>query len=257
RTCRRRARAPAAPLHAAARDARAGTMLTGRDDLPYSRRRDGSERPRRCSHGLSGRPRGGRPAPDLGPQARRSASRLTGDGPPRRVPRRRVRVSRPRGGPPMSSPVVLDDLPIVDAHCHGWRNEGKLSLDPDRFLDRITLTGSCLTASADGRALTSSSEEDLYRLTDHTPFALAMKNRLAALLRSEASGAELGRARNVSFAADESGYLQALWADAGVAGLFVDDGSPPIPSVEMQAEAHIPVYRVARIERWIQNLRDE
>jgi hypothetical protein len=40
----------------------------------------------------------------------------------------------------MSVPVALDDFPIVDAHCHGWRNERKLSLDPNGFLDRITLT---------------------------------------------------------------------------------------------------------------------
>jgi predicted TIM-barrel fold metal-dependent hydrolase len=151
----------------------------------------------------------------------------------------------------------LQELRVVDAHCHGWRSDDKLSLDPDGFLDRITLTGSCLTASADGRLLTSSSEDDLRLLTDATPFALAMMHRLAQRLGVEATREAVSRARHDAYAADSAGYSQKVFSEAGIAGLFIDDGSPKIPSREMEEEAGVPVFRVARIERWIEELRLE
>lgn len=155
----------------------------------------------------------------------------------------------------MTAGVDLRDVAVVDAHCHGWRNEAKLAYPPRRFLDSITLTGSCLTASADGRLLTSSTEEDLERLTDATPFAIAMKRRLARRLAVEPERAELSAARHAAYAADPHGYMSGLFEDARIRGLFVDDGSPIIPSREMEQEAGIPVYRVARIESWIVDLR--
>lgn len=152
--------------------------------------------------------------------------------------------------------VVLADAPIVDAHCHGWRSGDKLALDPNGFLDRITLTGSCLTASADGRTLTNTSEEELHRLTELTPFALAMKGRLAQWLGVEPTRESLSRARHAAFSSDPGGHVRGLWQDAGIAGLFIDAGSPRIPSTEMEREAGVPVFRVARIEPWIDDLRE-
>ena len=157
----------------------------------------------------------------------------------------------------MSAVVDLQAVPIVDAHCHGWRNAAKLQLPPEQFLDGITLTGCCLTASADGRLLTTSTEEDLERLTDLTPFAIAMKRRLARRLDVESTREAVSAGRHAAYSDDPSGYLHRLFTDAGVHALFVDDGSPIIPSQEMALEAGIPVYRVARIERWIVDLRDE
>jgi predicted TIM-barrel fold metal-dependent hydrolase len=157
----------------------------------------------------------------------------------------------------VSAPLRLASFPIVDVHCHGWRNDGKLALPPEGFLDRVTLTGSCLTASADGRLLMDSSEDDLHRLTDATPFALALKHRLARRLGVEATRSAVSAARHAAYEDDTAGYLAGLFADASIAGLFVDDGSPIIPSREMAVEAGLPVFRVARIERWIHDLRDE
>jgi predicted TIM-barrel fold metal-dependent hydrolase len=156
----------------------------------------------------------------------------------------------------MTAAVDLRDAAVVDAHCHGWKNEAKLAYPAKRFLDSITLTGSCLTASADGRLLTSSTEEDLERLTDATPFAIAMRRRLARRLGVEPERGELSAARHAAYAADPHGYMASLFEDARIRGLFVDDGSPIIPSREMQREAGIPVYRVARIETWIVDLRE-
>lgn len=152
--------------------------------------------------------------------------------------------------------VSLRGVPVVDVHCHGWRNDAVLKLPPEGFLDRITLTGSCLTASADGRLLTTSSEEDLRRLTDVTPFALAMKHRLARRLGVTPTRSAVSKERHDCYKKDVTGYLSRLFDDAQIRGLFVEDGSPRIPSLEMANEAGIPVFRVARIERWIEDLRD-
>jgi uncharacterized protein len=151
--------------------------------------------------------------------------------------------------------VVLRETPVVDCHCHGWTNSATLALDPGGFLDRITLTGSCLTASADGRTLTTSSEDHLHRLTDLTPFALAMQTRLAARLGAEPTREAVSRARRDAFSASPEVHVKQLWADAHIAGLFIDDGSPRIPSQEMEREAGVPVFRVARIEPWIEDIR--
>lgn len=147
-------------------------------------------------------------------------------------------------------------IPIVDAHCHGWTNQAHLALSPDGFLDRVTLTGACLTGP-DGRVLTGSSEDDLHRLTDVTPFALAMKHRLARRLGVDATREAVSAARHEKYAEDNANYLQTLFRDAGIVGLFIDDGQPIIPTREMEMEATIPVHRVARIEPWIHDLRAE
>lgn len=157
----------------------------------------------------------------------------------------------------MSDVIDLRDVPIVDAHCHGWRNAAKVGLPPERFLDSVTLTGACLTASADGRLLTTSTEDDLERLTDVTPFAVAMRRRVARRLGVAGTRAAVSSARHAAYSEDPSAYLGSLFADARIEGLFVDDGSPIIPSREMAAEAGLPVYRVARVERFIAELRDE
>ena len=153
--------------------------------------------------------------------------------------------------------LSLREIPVVDVHCHGWRNAATLERPPEGFLDRITLTGSCLTASADGRLLTTSSEEDLWRLTDATPFALAMKHRLARRLRVPPTRHDVSRERHARYTADPHLYLSNLFEDVQLRGLFVEDGSPRIPSKEMAVEAGIPVFRVARIEPWIEDLRDD
>jgi predicted TIM-barrel fold metal-dependent hydrolase len=129
-------------------------------------------------------------------------------------------------------------------------------LPQDGFLDRVTLTGACLTGP-DGRVLTGSSEDDLRRLTDVTPFALAMKHRLARRLGIDPSREAVSAARHERYAEDEAAYLAALFRDAGITGLFIDDGQPIIPSREMEVEAGVPVHRVVRIEPWILDVRAE
>jgi predicted TIM-barrel fold metal-dependent hydrolase len=152
-------------------------------------------------------------------------------------------------------PVSLADAPVVDVHCHGWRTDELLALDPAGFLDRVTMTGMCLISSGLGG---DASAGHLRTLTESTPLALALARRLATRLRCDPDPEALGAARRNAFAADPVGYLRALWDDAGVAALVVDEGypQPAIPAAELEAAAGIPVHRVGRIEPWIAELRD-
>jgi predicted TIM-barrel fold metal-dependent hydrolase len=155
----------------------------------------------------------------------------------------------------MTDPIVdLAGAPIVDVHCHGWRHDELLELDPTGFLDRITMMGMCLISSGlEDPAL----DEHLRRLTDSTPVASAMRRRLAERLGVAPTREALGAARLAALRDDREGYLGGLWQDAGLAGLIVDEGypQPTIPSAELQASAGLPVHRVARIEPWIVALR--
>jgi hypothetical protein len=151
--------------------------------------------------------------------------------------------------------VSLAGCPVLDVHCHGWRRDELLALDPTGFPDRVTMMGMCLISSG---LVDDALDEHLRTLTDSTPLAMAMRRRLAARLGCGASREELGAARRAALDADGLGYLQGLWRDAGLAGVLVDEGypQPTIPGTELEAAAGLPVHRVARIEPWIVALRD-
>lgn len=150
---------------------------------------------------------------------------------------------------------LFDDARVTDVHCHGFRLDEVRGRDRQGFLDRITMLGMCLTSSGledEGFA------EVVTRTTDTSPIAVAMALRLGRLLGVEPTREGLADARA---AAIEEGtpYLERLWADAGVAGLVVDDGYP-LPKVDqdtMSQETGLPIARVSRIEPWIVELREE
>jgi predicted TIM-barrel fold metal-dependent hydrolase len=156
----------------------------------------------------------------------------------------------------MTEPTIdLAGCPIIDAHSHGWRNDELLALDPTGFLDRITMMGMCLISSD---LLDAPLERHVRSLTDSTPLASMMRRRLAARLGVEPTREAVGGARMAALRDDPAGYLDGLWQDAGLAGAIVDEGypQPTIPTAELQAAAHLPIHRVARIEPWIVALRE-
>jgi hypothetical protein len=83
-----------------------------------------------------------------------------------------------------------------------------------------------------------------------------MRRRLARRLGVDATRDAVSEARHRAYSEDPAAYQRAAFADAGLEGLFVDDGWPRTPSRAMAAEAGLPVYRVARIENWIDDARD-
>lgn len=149
----------------------------------------------------------------------------------------------------------LASAPVVDVHCHPWRNDDLLSLDPGGFEDRVTILGTCLASSgfAGERAT-----RDLALLTESTPLALAMRRRLAEHLGCEPAREEVARARRRALAAEPAAYNARLWETANVTGLVYDEGYPQ-PTIDRErfaADSRAMVHRVGRIEPWIAELAE-
>jgi predicted TIM-barrel fold metal-dependent hydrolase len=153
-------------------------------------------------------------------------------------------------------PVDLSAAPALDVHCHPWRNDALLAADPDGFEDRITVLGTCLISSA---LDVERWGPHLALLTESTPFALAMRRRLAEHLGCEPTREAVAAARHDALRADARAYCERLWASANVAGLVYDEGypQPTIPRQTFAAESGARVHRVARIEPLIAALQEE
>jgi predicted TIM-barrel fold metal-dependent hydrolase len=149
---------------------------------------------------------------------------------------------------------LLDGTSVADVHCHGWRSDEVAAAPQRGFLDRITMLGMCLMSSG----LEDERHKDILELTtDSSPIAVAMADRLAAVLRCEPTRDGLAAARTRALA-DHRGYLRGLWGDAGVADLIMDDGYP-LPQIDGRAlgdEVGLTVHRVCRIEPLITDVRD-
>src|SRR5688572_15405055 len=127
--------------------------------------------------------------------------------------------------------IDLSAAPVLDAHCHPWRNDALLRLDPARFEDRITMIGMCAMSSGfdlDGPGLSL--------LTETTPLALTMRRRLAEHLGAEPTPEGLAEARFSALSADPVAYNRRLWASAQVDGLVYDEGYPQ-PTIGAEAFA--------------------
>lgn len=149
---------------------------------------------------------------------------------------------------------LLEGTSAVDVHCHGWRSDEVAAAPPRGFLDRITMLGMCLVSSG----LEDEGLRQILELTtDTSPIAVAMADRLAAVLGCEPTRDGLAAARTEALA-DHRAYLRRLWTDAGVADLVMDDGYP-LPRIDGRAlgdEVGLKVHRVCRIEPIITDVRD-
>jgi hypothetical protein len=150
--------------------------------------------------------------------------------------------------------VDLSAAPVVDAHCHPWRNANLLAQDPMGFEDRITMLGMCLISSG----LAEEAAQHMRLLTDSTPLALTMRRRMAEHLGCQPTKEAVAEARQAALAADPVAYNRRLWETGNVAGLIYDEGypQPTIPREDFAADSAANVHRVARIEPYIAALRE-
>ena len=152
--------------------------------------------------------------------------------------------------------IDLSHAPVIDVHCHPWRNDQLLAADPLGFEERITMMGMCLISSGmEGESLA----EHLRLLTETTPLALTMRRRLAEHLGCEPTKEGVAATRRDALAADPPAYNRRLWEAANVAGLIYDEGypQPTIAMDEFAADSGARLYRVARIEPFIVDLREQ
>lgn len=146
--------------------------------------------------------------------------------------------------------MQLDDIPIIDSHCHPWR-PGDVAARHGRqpLGERVSLLGMCLASSALGGDLAG----DLGETIAATPFVRTFNRRLAAFLGVEPADVASERGRRLQH---EAGYVEELMCDANVEGLVYDEGypSPPVSLDEFALAARRPVFRVVRIEQLIDEL---
>lgn len=150
--------------------------------------------------------------------------------------------------------VSLDGCAVIDNHCHGFRVQDLLGLDPAGWEDRLTMMGMCFQSSGQ-------TDERLARqvadLRDGTAFALTARRWLAAYFGVQPEAAAVAAARARELAADATAHVRRLVADQRIEAVIADDGYPQ-PAVEravFQEALGVPVYRVARIEPLIVELQ--
>jgi predicted TIM-barrel fold metal-dependent hydrolase len=146
-------------------------------------------------------------------------------------------------------------LPAIDVHMHPWRGENLLSQDVEGFEDRTTMMGMCQLTSAQGGNL----RDRIERFTNSTPFALRLRHSLAEILEVEPTRAAVAAARHERMRTDPRAYLSQLFGDANLESVLYDEGypQPTMSEAEFAQECPIGIHRVARIEPWIDQLRDK
>ena len=166
-----------------------------------------------------------------------------------------------------SPPVDLSRCLVIDDHCHGFRIAELVERDPEDWEDRLTMMGMCSASSGidDPRIAAQ-----IRRSRDDTVFALTCRRWLAGFLQVSAESATLAAARREVLRAEGADYVARLLADEHVVAVIADDGYPQPTVTRAEFEAALGgrrsadgpvsgtvVYRVARIEPWIEELQGD
>lgn len=158
-------------------------------------------------------------------------------------------------GEPSHAQLDFRDADVIDSHCHPFRLDELVEVDPDDWEARCTLLGMCYVSSD---RIHPGLWPDVKGLNDSTVFALALRRWLAEYLGCEPTRDEVALARAKAFRSDPGGYTKRLLADQRLVGVLADEGypKPPVPRQEFEAALGVPVSRVARLEPWIEAHRD-
>ncbi len=151
--------------------------------------------------------------------------------------------------------IEISGLPVVDAHCHPFANEGPLS--EARFVERLCFPGGSTRYMAEGGVADDAAlAEELQRLRENSVYLRYAVRELARFLECEDDLTAVVAARNQSVQEDYPGYLRRLLAAGGVAALVADMGypQPPIDLQQFRREVSVPVVPVYRIEPLIAHL---
>ncbi len=154
------------------------------------------------------------------------------------------------------SDVNLADAEVVDDHVHPYRVADLVARDPGGFEARCTFLGTCFMSSSRSDPKTWARVEEL---SDSSIFALTLRRWLAGYLGCEPTKEAVAAARAEALRADAVGYTTGLLADEHVVGVLSDEGypQPPIPAEEFEKDLGVAVHRVARLEPWIVEHREE
>ena len=151
--------------------------------------------------------------------------------------------------------VDLAPLPVVDVHCHPFLNRGAVS--SEEFTDLTAFGGGSRAYMEEGGIeFTGAVRDELQRVKRDTIYFRRMVRDLAAFLGTEPEIEAVLEARNAAVAADYTGYVRRLYADAGLTALVFDFGVP-LPMLDVaavKAELPVEVVPIFRIEPLIADL---
>jgi hypothetical protein len=146
--------------------------------------------------------------------------------------------------------------PIIDHHCHPWSEDTKV-VSKESFVNLMNMGGLSPEEARDPENAIHS---------EFTPMGRQIMHLMAEFLGCSPRLSEVIEARNRRSAKDYWQYCGDLFYDAGIEGLFVDDGYSEI-SVgsglarnnldDFEKTLSVPMRRVARIEPRFQDAVDE
>ncbi len=146
--------------------------------------------------------------------------------------------------------------PAIDHHSHPW-SESTRAISKELYLSLMNMGGLSAQEAADPENLLHS---------EFTPMGRQITHLLAGFLGCKPTLSEVIEARNKRAAKDYWAYCGELFYDAGIEGLFVDDGYSEvtvgsglarIDLTEFEDLMPVPMRRVARIEPRFQAAVDE
>jgi predicted TIM-barrel fold metal-dependent hydrolase len=148
---------------------------------------------------------------------------------------------------------------VVDHHCHPWSEDTK-EITKELYVSLMNMGGLSGEEARDPENVIHA---------EFTPMGRQIAHLLAKFLGASSSSnlSEIIEARNKRSRADYKAYCRELFVDAGIDGLFVDDGYSEVAVAsglakrdfqEFEEEiSPVPVRRVARIEPRFQIAIDE
>ena len=150
----------------------------------------------------------------------------------------------------------FSSYPIIDHHSHPWSEDTK-EITKETFINLMNMGGLSAEEARDPENVVHS---------EFTPMGRQILHLMAGFLGCSPKLSEVIEARNRRAAKNYWGYCGELFYDAGIEGLFVDDGYSEV-SVgsglarnnleEFEELLTVPMRRVARIEPRFQTAVDE
>jgi hypothetical protein len=131
----------------------------------------------------------------------------------------------------------FDDIPLIDNHAH------------------LMMPAEAVAGGPFARFFTEA--QDPVSVAEHAPHTLFYRQALRALAEFLGCGAAEEEVVAARSAQPADGYLRRLLVDARVDGILIDDGYPRsgvLTLDDLAAAAGVPVRRVLRIERLIEDL---
>jgi hypothetical protein len=153
----------------------------------------------------------------------------------------------------------FSNLSVVDAHCHPYRRQDKLSAD--EWVNEVSFGGgSAQYLRAGGIAVDDAALAVLQQVKRDTLYFRYMVRRLAEYFRVEPTVDAVVEARNKAILAEGyARYAHSLHQAGKIETLIVDDGHPlpPVDLERFRAQVGVEVVPIFRIEVLIQQLLDE